>query len=297
MAVTLTTGKTFANGEKVTPAKLNQAVNSATVNGLGTMAEQNANAVAITGGNAILDIAELNKLKLDVETGYTTSGAIALAMDGKSNANIGLAGNATFSIAGQQSSYVMVLNIKNTTAGRITLSWPAWSVSGAPLPRSLEAGQCFTVRLEAYGTNVADIYASAVAVPSSTNSNLSSSSGVTHTGSLGGDLVFNTTNAPTVDLTPGTWLLVGGVAARTNDNTDQVWAQFWNSTDGSAFGGGPAVESNVGALTRKTLPVMGVITVTSTKTIYFKLFRAGSSTLDVGNAAGPAGFIQALRLC
>jgi hypothetical protein len=41
----------------------------------------------------------------------------------------------------------------------------------------------------------------------------------------------------------------------------------------------------------------GIITVASgTKVIYFKCFRAGSSTLDIGAGVGPSGFIQAVQL-
>lgn len=132
---------------------------------------------------------------------------------------------------------------------------------------------------------------------SNLNSTLASAINVTQAGSLGGDLVFTATNAPTVSLTTGTWLVIGSVVARTSDNTDAVWAQFYNNTDGTAFGGSGAVDSNISALLRKPISVVGLITVASgTKVIYFKVFRAGSSTLDVGSAIGPAGFIQAVKL-
>jgi hypothetical protein len=133
---------------------------------------------------------------------------------------------------------------------------------------------------------------------SNLNSNLAASAGVTQTaGSAGVDLVFNAVNAPTVTLTAGTWLLIGSVAARTNDIVDAISVQFWNNTDSVAFGGGAAqfVEAD---LPRTDLGCVGVTTVAANKVIYFKVFRTAASTLDVGSStpSGPAGFIQAVRL-
>jgi hypothetical protein len=133
---------------------------------------------------------------------------------------------------------------------------------------------------------------------SNLNSNLSTASAVTQSGTLGADKVFDTPNAPTVSLTAGTWLVTGSVGCRTSDNTDNVWAQFYNNTDAAAFGGGCSIDSNVtDGLYRRSLSVSGIITVASgTKVIYFKCFRAGSSTLDIGAGVGPSGFIQAVQL-
>jgi hypothetical protein len=133
---------------------------------------------------------------------------------------------------------------------------------------------------------------------SNLNSNLSTASAVTQSGTLGADKVFDTPNAPTVSLTAGTWLVTGSVGCRTSDNSDNVWAQFYNNTDAAAFGGGCSIDSNVtDGLYRRSLSVSGIITVASgTKVIYFKCFRAGSSTLDIGAGVGPSGFIQAVQL-
>jgi hypothetical protein len=133
---------------------------------------------------------------------------------------------------------------------------------------------------------------------SNLNSNLSTASAVTQSGTLGADKVFDTPNAPTVSLTAGTWLVTGSVGCRTSDNSDNVWAQFYNNTDAAAFGGGCSIDSNVtDGLYRRSLSVSGIITVASgTKVIYFKCFRAGSSTLDIGAGTGPSGFIQAVQL-
>lgn len=131
------------------------------------------------------------------------------------------------------------------------------------------------------------------------NSNLATSIAVTQAGALSGDLVFNAANAPTVTLTPGTWLLLGSVAGRITAGSDDVWAQFYNATDGVAFGGGSSDQCSAGGGSeRGTLNVVGVITVpaATNKAIYFKVFRAGATTLDVGSAAGPSGFMQAIKL-
>ncbi len=133
---------------------------------------------------------------------------------------------------------------------------------------------------------------------SNLESNLANSIGVTQAGSAGADQVFNTPNAPTVDLTVGTWLVLGSLAIRTSDVSDHVWAQFYNSTDATAFGGSAGIDSHTtDGLYRRNLSVVGFIVVASgTKTIYFKGFRAGSGSLDLGNGTGPAGKIIAIRL-
>jgi len=130
------------------------------------------------------------------------------------------------------------------------------------------------------------------------NSNLSNSVGVTQAGASGADLVFNASNAPTVNLTVGTWLVIGSVCIRTSDNTDNVYARFRDTTDGADFGGGASVESNATfGLSRLSASVVGVYTVASgTKAIYFKGYRTGTSSLDMGNDTGPSGHIEAVRI-
>lgn len=126
---------------------------------------------------------------------------------------------------------------------------------------------------------------------------LATSIGVTQSDSSAGDpLIFNTSNAPTVSLTEGTWTLNGGVSVRTSDGNDAIWAQFYDNTNSVAFGGGPAVSNE-----QKRLPisVTGTIVVAAGATIviYFKVFTI-TYTLDIGSStpSGPAGFISAVRV-
>lgn len=114
----------------------------------------------IVGSNAVFDITQINLLKLAPETGYVTFGTITLALDGKSNAYIGLTGNATFAVSGMAAGAVLTVALKNTTGGSITLSYPSWTVAGDALPTSLAAGAACIIRLQCYGTNTASIFAS-----------------------------------------------------------------------------------------------------------------------------------------
>lgn len=119
-------------------------------------------ALGLFGGTRSLelDIMRCKSARRVVETTYVTSGGIALAMDGKSNAFIGLTGNPTFSCAGQEAGYEMRLVLKNTTGGVLNLTWPAWTVAaGVTLPATLASGAVIVVRLYAYGTNLSDVVA------------------------------------------------------------------------------------------------------------------------------------------
>lgn len=119
---------------------------------------------------------------------------------------------------------------------------------------------------------------------------------VTKTGSNGDSVVFDSVDAPTVTLTEGKWVLSGSVTLRTSDVDDTVWAQFYNNTDGVAFGGGAAVYQQQ---QRTPVAVNGVITVPDgeTKVIYFQAHVADTNDLDVGSAPdGPAGYIVATRI-
>lgn len=115
-------------------------------------------------------------------------------------------------------------------------------------------------------------------------------------GSPGAAVIFDSSGAPTVTLTAGTWALNGGVTVRTSDTADAVWAQFYDNTNAVAFGGGPAVYSE---LKRLPVSVTGTITVAAAATIviYFKVITI-TNTLDVGSStpSGPAGFISAVRI-
>lgn len=117
----------------------------------------------------------------------------------------------------------------------------------------------------------------------------------TQAGALGANQVF--TAGPTVNITVGTWLVLGAMTCRTSDFADTIWMRFNNSTDGTDFGYGSCVEEG-GLTNRFTLYASGVVTVAGTKTIYTKGFRSGSSSLDLGSAGtnSPAGTILAIQL-
>lgn len=160
MPLSITTGRTFLNAEKVTPAKLNQALNSATIVGAGTMAEQDASAVNIAGGNAALSVLTVDRLTPVLETGYPTSGAIPLNLSNAVSAYIPLGGNATFSLVGLAEGFLHDVTLKNDTGSSVTLTWPAWSTpTGVTLPTSLAAGAVLVLRLRCHGSVAADVVA------------------------------------------------------------------------------------------------------------------------------------------
>jgi hypothetical protein len=126
-------------------------------------------------------------------------------------------------------------------------------------------------------------------------SNLTLSVNVTKPGATAGAaVVFDSANAPSVTLTEGTWILNGGVTARTSDTADKIWAQFYNVTAAAPFGGGPVSYNN---LQREGLIVNGSLTVAAgtTRVVCFKVF-VDTHTLDVGAALGPSGYIIAHRI-
>jgi hypothetical protein len=100
-------------------------------------------------------------LKLAPETGYTTSGTIALNLSVASNARILLAGDSTFTVAGQAAGAVNIFALKNnkSPAGSINMTWPAWQTAGGSFPATLTAGQAMVFVLYSYGTSLSDVYA------------------------------------------------------------------------------------------------------------------------------------------
>lgn len=85
MALTFATGKTFANGEKVTPAKLNQAVNAATITGELEVAKGGTGASTAAGArtNLGLGLMALNSLSVLEDTAVNvnqTGGATGAAV-------------------------------------------------------------------------------------------------------------------------------------------------------------------------------------------------------------------------
>jgi hypothetical protein len=180
----LVTGNTYAANDQVTSTNLNAAVNSATfasgaVDGVSTQLSSGSIIVkdsgispqkldstasytvgSLTVTSAIdTSIITADLLKLAPETGYTTSGTIALNLSVASNARILLTGNSTFTVAGQAAGAVNIFALKNSTGSSITTTWPAWQAAGGSFPASLTAGQAMVFILYSYGTSLSDVYA------------------------------------------------------------------------------------------------------------------------------------------
>ena len=180
----IVTGNTYAANDQVTSTNLNAAVNSATfasgaVDGVSTqlssgsiivkdsgISQQKLDSTAsytvgsLTVTSAIYtSIITADLLKLAPETGYTTSGPIALNLSVASNARILLAGNSTFTVAGQAAGAVNIFALKNSTGSSITTTWPAWQTAGGSFPATLTAGQAMVFVLYSYGTSLSDVYA------------------------------------------------------------------------------------------------------------------------------------------
>ena len=180
----LVTGNTYAANDQVTSTNLNAAVNSATfasgaVDGVSTQLSSGSIIVkdsgispqkldstasytvgSLTVTSAIdTSIITADLLKLAPETGYTTSGPIALNLSVASNARILLAGNSTFTVAGQAAGAVNIFALKNSTGSSITTTWPAWQAAGGSFPATLTAGQAMVFVLYSYGTSLSDVYA------------------------------------------------------------------------------------------------------------------------------------------
>jgi hypothetical protein len=180
----LVTGNTYAANDQVTSTNLNAAVNSATfasgaVDGVSTQLSSDSIIVkdggispqkldstasytvgSLTVTSAIdTSIITADLLKLAPETGYTTSGTIALNLSVASNALILLTGNSTFTVAGQAAGAVNIFAIKNSTGSSINMTWPAWQAAGGSFPATLTAGQAMVFVLYSYGTSLSDVYA------------------------------------------------------------------------------------------------------------------------------------------
>jgi hypothetical protein len=180
----LVTGNTYAANDQVTSTNLNAAVNSATfasgavdnvsttfssgsiiVKDSGISPQKLDSTASYTVGSLTVtsaidtSIITADLLKLAPETGYTTSGTIALNLSVASNARILLAGNSTFTVAGQAAGAVNIFALKNSTVGSITTTWPAWQAAGGSFPATLTAGQAMVFVLYSYGTSLSDVYA------------------------------------------------------------------------------------------------------------------------------------------
>ena len=155
-------GSIIVKDSGISPQKLDSTasytVGSLTATSTVTTSSLNATS-GITSAGIIVDIMQADLLKLVPETGYTTSGTIALNLSVASNARILLAGNSTFTVAGQAAGAVNIFALKNSTGSSITTTWPAWQAAGGSFPASLTAGQAMVFVLYSYGTSLSDVYA------------------------------------------------------------------------------------------------------------------------------------------
>jgi hypothetical protein len=112
-------------------------------------------------GNIAGSVGTFDLVTLNPVTGYATSGSISIGLSTGSNQYLGLAGNATLSLAGIYNGAVVALTIKNTsTSGAtINITWPAFNQSGGSFPASLTSGQSMVVTLRGFGTTLSDVFA------------------------------------------------------------------------------------------------------------------------------------------
>ena len=164
VSTTFSSGSIIVKDSGISPQKLDSTasytVGSLTATSTVTTSSLNATS-GITSAGIIVDIMQADLLKLVPETGYTTSGTIALNLSVASNARILLAGNSTFTVAGQAAGAVNIFALKNnkSPAVSINMTWPAWQTAGGSFPATLTAGQAMVFVLYSYGTSLSDVYA------------------------------------------------------------------------------------------------------------------------------------------
>ncbi len=325
-AVTLTTALPLTGGGTGSTT----ASAARTALGLGDMATQTASSVAITGGSvtgitdvAIADGGTGSSTAAGARTnlGVTATGADTtyafrannlsdLASASTSRTNLGLGTIATqassaVSISGGSITGITDLAVADGGTGSSTAAGARTNMGLGTISTqdsssvTITGGSVtgitdITVADGGTGSSTASGARSNLGLfPTTTNSDYAGSFAINQAGSMNADLVFNTTGAPTVSLAAGTWLITGSVTARTSDFDDEVWAQFYNNEEATAFGGSSVKDSS---FHRGPLFVTAIVTLAGTRTIYFKVFRTANVTLDVGSAGGPAGYISAQRL-
>jgi len=127
---------------------------------IGTMASQNANNVSISGGYIDnIQILGAHVRTLFTETGYPAGGAIPLRFDVSTLNLIPITINTVFTVAVAFDGGEMIALIRNTTAGPLNVTWPAWIPSGGSFPSSMSSGQSMIVHAYATGNSVGDVYA------------------------------------------------------------------------------------------------------------------------------------------
>jgi len=158
-------GVDSSNSGRTYPVSVTKYINGASAsNGISVVYADssgliNLGSASITGGYAVLSIAQCDQVKLVPELGYGTSGSVTVRLDLKTSVYIGLTGNTTFAFTGMASGSYIFLTLKNTTGSAISLSWPAINWSSVATPTSLAAGGSLLMRVFAFGTTYSDTFA------------------------------------------------------------------------------------------------------------------------------------------
>ncbi len=152
MPLTIVTGKTFANGEKVTPTKLNQAVNSATYTGELEIAKGGTGASTVAGARTAFGLDSTATITYAATTDLDLSATADLK-------TLALTGNVTFTTSNRASGRSLVLRIVADGSTR-TLAFPAGWVFVTDKPTQIAANKTALLVLQCYGSNDSDIVAS-----------------------------------------------------------------------------------------------------------------------------------------
>lgn len=152
MPLTLTTGKTFANGEKVTPTKLNQAVNDATYAGQLEIAKGGTGAATVAAARTAFGFDSTATISYSATTDLDLSSTADLK-------TLALTGNVTFTTSNRATGRSLVLRILADGSTR-TLTFPAGWIFVTDKPTQIAASKTALLVLQCYGANDSDIVAS-----------------------------------------------------------------------------------------------------------------------------------------
>lgn len=151
MALTLTTGKTFANAEKVTPTKLNQAVNDATLSGTLDVANGGTGASTVAGARTAIGLDSTTTISYSATTDLDLSVTTDLR-------TLALTGNVTFTTSNRATGRSLLLRIVADGSTR-TLTFPAGWTFTTDKPTQIAASKTALLCLFCYGANDTDIVA------------------------------------------------------------------------------------------------------------------------------------------
>lgn len=125
----------------------------------GTGTFSSVSVASLTASSAIsTSILQYTQSQVPVVT-FSALGATNLNFTLGDRQLVHLSGNCSFNAVGLASVFHTTFVFDNVSGITITLSWPAWTVSGAAMPTSLAAGQGFTLECQVTGTTVASVYA------------------------------------------------------------------------------------------------------------------------------------------